>query len=143
MTLVFQRLLVLILSTLFLPLSLSAATVEGTSKNLSFKQLPQKYSFIKIHGPDGYLIEIQSLTNNSLTNNSLTYKTDSVLPDGAYRYDVFGPMKVEAKVDRYKSSLNNGRNASVKPKKQGLGILESGNFHIRNQKVLEITNAKE
>ncbi|MFC3151269.1 hypothetical protein ACFOEK_09555 [Litoribrevibacter euphylliae] len=138
MTLVFQRLLVLILSTLFLPLSLSAATVEGTSKNLSFKQLPQKYSFIKIHGPDGYLIEIQSLTNNSLT-----YKTDSVLPDGAYRYDVFGPMKVEAKVDRYKSSLNNGRNASVKPKKQGLGILESGNFHIRNQKVLEITNAKE
>jgi len=113
--------------------SIYAASVEGTHHKLFFKELPDSYQTIRLHGPDGILVEF----------SSEIYQSKTPLPEGVYRFEVLGEVTATPKVDHYKQSLNNGRDSSLKPKKNVLGRIEEGRFHIHAEKVLQQKNIKE
>jgi len=111
---------------LSLSTSIHAASVEGTHHKLTFKELPERYQSIRLHGPEGLLVEFASDT----------YKSKTPLPEGVYRYEVLGEVTATPKVDHYKQSLNNGRDSSLKPKTNVQGRIDEGRFHIHAEKVL-------
>ncbi len=117
----------------FLSVPVLATTVEGTSKLVIFKDLPQDTSLIRVSGPQGFLTEIQE---SPLTSTS-------GLKAGQYRYDVLGKTKVEKNVDLYKQSLNSGRDESVKPRSEALGRIDFGYFRVSDSKVVVEKNIKE
>ena len=113
-----------IISFLFPTMTAMAATVTGGANGITISALPANHHSVTLNAADGLIL--------SDKNGNFSHETGFV--DGQYHYQVLALAK--AKHDKYKATLNNGRDKLAKAPKQGLKAIESGAFRLSKGQVI-------
>ncbi|MFT7007237.1 MAG: hypothetical protein ACJAXJ_001751 [Colwellia sp.] len=112
-------------------ISATAATVKGGVNGILVSALPSNTHSVKLNGVNGL----------NLTDDHGSFSHDDGFVDGQYSYQILASVTLSQGIDHTKS-LNNGRDPSAKPAKEGVKIINSGNFRIINGLVVT-AKAKE
>ena len=70
-------------------------------------------------------------------------EVEGPLPDGTYRYEIFGTVPVETDPYDAKLNMNNGRSPQAKRSSRGEGVIAFGHFKIKHGAMFEPGNKKE
>lgn len=102
-------------------ISANAATVKGGINGILVSALPSNTHSVKLNGVNGL----------HLTNEEGSFSHDEGFVDGQYSYQILASVRLSQGINHTKS-LNNGRDPSAKPAKEGVKIISTGNFRIIN-----------
>jgi len=117
-----------------IPISPSIAGVSGDAFGI-YADAPGAHS-MTLTGPPGFAVEV----------NATTYRPPSgePLPDGAYRYQIYGPMPRREQPYSAKYEMDNGRGEAVSSSRsEASGVIDSGRFRIVNGAVIAPDDAVE
>jgi hypothetical protein len=110
---------------LFSVTAVSAATVKGGVNGILVSALPSNTHSVKLNGANGL----------NLTDDNGSFSHDDGFVDGQYSYQILASVTLSQGID-HTNSLNNGRDPSAKPAKEGVKIINTGNFRIINGLVI-------
>ncbi|GAA3938249.1 hypothetical protein GCM10022277_38140 [Litoribacillus peritrichatus] len=122
----------LVVSLLFSSSSI-AATVSGGSDGITVLQLPESYSSVQLNSDDG----------TQLNSENGIFETAEGFDDGYYTYKILSEVAVKPSSRMNAQTLNNGRDANVKPASTYMKVIESKRFLIQDGQVVNPDLAEE
>lgn len=123
--------------TLALSTHAIAADITGNAFSISASGAPAGASAMRLAGPLGFAAD----------SDSLSYSSDERLPDGSYRYEIFGelPGDIEDSPLSAQNQLDNGRDEEALERRSSrrIGVVDSGHFYMQNGAVMAKSDITE